>query len=335
MARTRTTTRTRTFVHGLTSEDYGLSEQRRSQLEAPRVRGDESDFVVDGTTPGYSKGSKARWRLSPDDDPFLSQTLQVHFVDVRPDTIDAAHAHQNEAAFYILSGSGYEIHDGQRYEWEKDDVVLVHTDSVHGHASHGELATTLVFKAKSTWMFMGLIQQGRPAPFEDDDRFGPREEWSRVWTPGVTDRKKVVTPADTSWELTPDGYVRSILSPERTDVRCFSVDLYQQRIPAGSRSAKHWHMADEILYVQSGSGLSLHWEVEAELDDKYYARIARQPTRHAFTAGDTIYVPQNTVHQHIADPDAEVLLLSAQNRLFRFLGYDTVAYLEHAPEAAS
>ena len=332
-SKTKTRTQTRTFLRGITSEHYGLKDFRRAQLAAPRVRGGEGDLVVDGTTPGYSEGSKAVWRLSPDDDPFLSQTLQAHFVDVYPDTIDAAHGHQNEAAFYILNGSGYEIHDDQRYDWAKDDVVVVHTDSVHGHASNGGLAQTLVFKAKSTWMYFGLVQQGKPGPFVDDEeRFGPREDWSQVWTPGVTQRKKVVSPSDTTWELTRDGHIRSILSPERTDVRCFSVDLYQQRIPAGSRSAKHWHMADELLYVQSGSGTSLHWEVEAEIAEKFYARVAEEPTRHEFKAGDTIYVPQNTIHQHIADDGAEVMLLSAQNRLFRSLGYDNVAYLEDAPE---
>ena len=43
------------------------------------------------------------------------------------------HGHQNEAAFYILEGRGYEIHDDKRYDWEKGDLVFVHTDSVHRH----------------------------------------------------------------------------------------------------------------------------------------------------------------------------------------------------------
>jgi hypothetical protein len=29
-------------------------------------------------------------------------------------------------------------------------------------------------------------------------------------------------------------------------------------------------MADEILYVLSGSGYSLHWEATAEIAEKYY-----------------------------------------------------------------
>src|SRR6201994_582329 len=133
-------------------------------------------------------------------------------------------------------------------------------------------------KAKSAWMYLGLIQQGRSGPLADEDKYGPRVDWCPVWTPGVGKRRKVVKPADTTWETTPLGRVRVLSSPETTDVRTFSVDAFELEIPAGSRSGKRWHMADEILHVLSGSGYSLHWEVEAEIAERYYARIAKEPT---------------------------------------------------------
>ena len=325
----------RVFLRGMTSDKYSLSEFRKAQLQVPRVRGDE--VVVDDATVGHSgdsETSRTWWRLGPGDEEFLTQTLQVHFVEIPPGSSNRGHGHQNEAAFYILQGKGYEIHDGERYDWEKDDLVVVHTDSVHRHYNDGdETALALVMKAKSMWMYFGLVQQGRGGPAQDDDRFGPREDWSQIWTPGVVGRTKVVKPADTTWETTSDGRVRVIASPDRHDLRLFSVDVYQQEVPAGSRSGRHWHMADEVLYVMSGRGYSLHWEVEAEIADKYYARIANEPSHHGFTAGDTVYVPQNTVHQHFNGSSEEPLvLLSAQNRLFRYLGYDNVAYFENAPE---
>jgi quercetin dioxygenase-like cupin family protein len=329
-------TKGRVFLRGMSSEQYGLDEFRRAQLAAPRVRGDE--VVVDDAQVGHSgdsADSRTWWRIGPGDDPFLTQNIQVHFVEIAPGKSNHGHGHQNEAVFYILKGRGYEIHDDERYDWEQGDLVIVHTDSVHRHfnASDTEPALALVIKAKSTWMYFGLIQQGRSGPVDGEERFGPREDWSQLWTEGIEQRKKVVRAQDAPWETTRDGRVRILCSKERDDVRVVSVDVHEQEIPPGSRSAKHWHMADEVLYVVSGHGHSLHWEVEAEIAERYYARVAKEPTRHEFGPGDTLYVPQNTVHQHFNGSDDEPLLVvSAQNRLIKYLGYDTVVYLEDAPE---
>jgi mannose-6-phosphate isomerase-like protein (cupin superfamily) len=324
----------RVFVRGLTSETYGLGEFRRRQLAVKRVR-DDSVVVDDAKVAhsGDSEKSRTWWRVGPGDEEFLTQTIQVHFVELPPESSNHGHGHQNEAAFYILEGRGYEIHDDQRYDWTKDDLVFVHTDSVHRHFNpYGETATALVVKAKSTWMFMGLLQQGRSGPVEREAEFGPREDWSRIWTPGVLDRKKVISVDDTTWENTPLGRVRVMSSPERTDARIFSIDAFELDIPTGSRSGKYWKMADEVFYVLDGGGYALQWEVEAEIAEKYYARIAKEPTRHEITKGDTLYVPQNHVCQLFAHDGTPLRVLSAQNRVFKHLGYDTVHFMEDAPE---
>jgi quercetin dioxygenase-like cupin family protein len=328
----------RTFVRGLTSETYSLNHFRQEQLAAPRVR-DDSVVVDTGDSAAHSGDSaKSRtwWRIGPGDDPFLTQTVQVHFVELPPDSSNRGHGHQNEAAFYILEGRGYEIHDDQRYDWKQGDLVFVHTDSVHRHFNpYDERAVCLVMKAKCTWMFMGLIQQGRGGPIDRPDEFGEREDWSRIWTPGVLDRKKVVTQDDGVWETTPMGRMRVMNSKEQTGHRQFSVDVYEVTIPGGSRSGKYWKMADEIVYVLDGEGYSLHWEVEAEIAERYYARIAKEPTRHEFKKGDTLYIPQNTIAQHFAADGTPLHLIACQNRVFKYLGYDNVHYFEDAPEYAA
>jgi len=117
----------RVFLRGITSEQYGLAEFRRRQLAAPRVR--RAGTVVDDASvahSGDSAQSRTWWILGPGDDPFLTQTIQMHFVELFPGGSNRGHGHQNEATFYILEGRGYEIHDGKRYDWEKDDLVVVH-----------------------------------------------------------------------------------------------------------------------------------------------------------------------------------------------------------------
>src|SRR5204862_3378926 len=126
------------------------------------------------------------------------QTLQVRFVQRKRGGAKHGRGHQNVARFYTLEGAGEEIHDGSRYEWKKDALVIVHTDSKHKHhnASQTERALALVLKAKTTWMLLGMWQQGRSAKFDDGGKFGPRVEWSKLWTPGWESKKKVITPAD-------------------------------------------------------------------------------------------------------------------------------------------
>jgi mannose-6-phosphate isomerase-like protein (cupin superfamily) len=324
----------RVFVRGVTSETYGLGEFRRRQLAVDRVR-DDSVVVDDARVAhsGDSDQSRTWWRIGPGDEEFLTQTIQVHFVELPPRSSNHGHGHQNEAAFYILEGRGYEIHDDRRYDWAEDDLVFVHTDSVHRHFNpYDERAVALVVKAKCTWMFMGLVQQGRSGPVEREAQFGPREDWSRIWTAGVRDRKKVIGPKDTVWETTPLGRVRVMSSPARSDARMFSIDAFELVVPPGSRSGRYWKMADEVFYVLDGGGHALQWEVEAEIAERYYARVAREPRRYEIARGDTLYVPQNHVCQLFAAQGAPLRVLSAQNRVFKHLGYDAVHYFESAPE---
>jgi oxalate decarboxylase/phosphoglucose isomerase-like protein (cupin superfamily) len=91
-------------------------------------------------------------------------------------------------------------------------------------------------------------------------------------------------------------------------------------------------MADEVAYVLSGQGESLQWQVEAEIAERYYARVAKEPTTWPFKADDTVYVPQNHVHQYVNTGDEPLRILVSQNRLIKYLGYDSVVYYEDAPE---
>jgi gentisate 1,2-dioxygenase len=76
----------------------------------------------------------------------------------------------NEAAFYILDGVGYEIHDGVRYDWKAGDVAIVHNNCVHQHfnASKDKPARALVIKTKPMYMFMNMLFQQlvEPRPTE-------------------------------------------------------------------------------------------------------------------------------------------------------------------------
>ena len=86
----------RVFLRGITSEHYGLSEFRRRQRAAPRVR--RAGTVVDDAQvahSGDSDQSRTWWMLGPGDDPFLTQSVQAHFVELFPGGSNRGHGHQN------------------------------------------------------------------------------------------------------------------------------------------------------------------------------------------------------------------------------------------------
>jgi quercetin dioxygenase-like cupin family protein len=326
----------RVFVRGLQGARYNLKSARQARLESARVAGEAVRTWRDENTAGHedaSPSSRAKWMVGPGDEPFLTQSIQCHYVQLDPGGSNGGHGHQNEAAFYIIHGRGYEIHDGQRYDWKAGDLVVVHNDSKHQHfnASPTEPALAIVVKAKSLYLFLGLTQQGNgmTVPDGEEQRFGPRQEWGALWTPGEDRKRKVVDGEAQPWQTTADGRVKW-LANGAMDVRLHSVDVWLQDIEAGRRSARHWHMADEIFHVLEGGGHTLEWQVEAEIADRYYARVAEEPRRIDWKQGDVFYVAPNTLHQHFAAGEGRSLLLGAQNRIFKHLGYDSVVACEDA-----
>jgi quercetin dioxygenase-like cupin family protein len=323
----------RIFVKGIESETYSLTEMRRRHLAAlPRViRRDYRDVRDAGDGKPKEKNI-----ISPANDPFVTHSLQSHFVTLPPGARDKGHGHQNEAFIYVLEGRGFDMHDGVRYDWEAGDAMAVHNDSVHWHnnSDPDRGAVMLVMKAKPLWVFLGLHQQGPlgTMPPLEDTRWGPPVDFPIIRAPADEKLKKVVKPADTPWQWTAHGKVR-LLADATVPLRIKAVDVALQEIPAASHSGKQWQMADEIFYVLEGKGYDLHWDVEVEITDKYHARIAKEPSRWDWQAGDMVYIPHNAIHQHFnADAAKPARFIAATNRIYKQIGYSRVDQLENAPE---
>jgi gentisate 1,2-dioxygenase len=168
----------RVFVRAITGH-YKLKDELARLRALPRVRKGNEIRFVDGPQ-AYS-----RHYVEPHDG--IAQTLHIHIEEYGPGGRSQKHGHVNEAAFYILDGQGYEIHDGVRYDWQAGDVVVVHNNCVHQHfnADPAKPARALVLKTKPMYMFMNMLFQQQvearatePAPGgadfrarEDEDRF--------------------------------------------------------------------------------------------------------------------------------------------------------------------
>ena len=163
----------RLFVRGIEG-DYGMKAELARLRSMPRV--------IKGRELKFNDGPQAfsRHYVEPVDG--LTQTLHLHVEEYSPGGHNQKHGHVNEAAFYILDGEGYEIHDGIRYDWQAGDVAIVHNNCVHQHfnASPTRPARALVMKTKPMFMFMNMLFQKmvepRPTtPAPGAEGFQPRE----------------------------------------------------------------------------------------------------------------------------------------------------------------
>jgi len=145
-------------------------------------------------------------------------------------------------------------------------------------------------------------------------------------------RRKIIKPNEMPWEMAPQGLLKHLIN-EAMNTRMETVDAYMQIIPPGSRSGKHRHLAEECLYVVEGRGYDLHQDCDVEITDDYHWIPQDEVKRFEWEAGDVIYVPPNTIHQHFnADDKRPARLISAINRIFKNSGLNDLEQLETAPE---
>lgn len=138
-------------------------------------------------------------------------------------------------------------------------------------------------------------------------------------------------PEQMPWETCPQGIMKH-LTHRKLDNLIESVDISMQYIPVGSRSGKHRHMSEEFMFILEGKGYSLHWDVNAFIDDKYYWKAEEEPTKWEWEAGDSVYIPPNTIHQHFNADSTPVRFLTAESRIMKHLKLHDLEQLENAPE---
>ncbi len=167
-----TSKKDRVFLRAIAGH-YNLKDELIRLRSMPRV--------IKGTEMKFSDGAQSFSKHFVEPVDGLTQTLHVHLEEYAPGGRTQKHGHVNEAAFYIIDGTGYEIHDGIRYDWDAGDVAIVHNNCVHQHFNKDPLkpARALVIKPKPMMMFMNLLFQKQviPKPTEPSETgvgFEPR-----------------------------------------------------------------------------------------------------------------------------------------------------------------
>ena len=165
----------RVFVRGIQGH-YSLKEELARLRAMPRVSKGSRDQVRGRPAIVSAGTTSSRWTASRRRCTSTSRSTG-------PGGASQKHGHVNEAAFYILDGRGYEIHDGVRYDWKAGDVAIVHNNCVHQHfnAERGRARPRAGAEGRSRCiMFMNMLFQKKviPRPTEPapgGDGFKPRE----------------------------------------------------------------------------------------------------------------------------------------------------------------
>lgn len=149
---------------------------------------------------------------------------------------------------------------------------------------------------------------------------------------GYESAANVVSADDMPFENSPDGLIKHLVH-ERMNTREMCVDAYMQFIKPGSRTGKHRHMWEEVVFVAEGSGHDLHWDIKFDCDEAYKWDWETEPRRFEWSRGDFIYIPPFSIHQHFNSGAAEARLIVISNRIVKAMGFNWLDQLENAPGA--
>ncbi len=61
------------------------------------------------------------------------RTIEAYFQELPPGGRSGKHMHVGEELHLILEGKGHDVHDGARWDWEKEDMVAIPINTVHQH----------------------------------------------------------------------------------------------------------------------------------------------------------------------------------------------------------
>jgi gentisate 1,2-dioxygenase len=96
--------------------------------------------------------------------------------EISPGSRSGKHRHLTEEQVLVIRGRGYDIHDGERWDWERGDLVSIPTMAEHQHFNaDADQPALLLSSMPSAGVALGLggIEQLEDAPeYSDTQRRG-------------------------------------------------------------------------------------------------------------------------------------------------------------------
>jgi quercetin dioxygenase-like cupin family protein len=108
-----------------------LADENRVEREAPRVIR-AADCPWEATRQGKLKFYLSRWTE------VAARALDVMIQEITPGERSGEHRHIFEELMLVVSGRGFDLHEGTRHPWQAGDLICVPPMISHQHVNDGE-----------------------------------------------------------------------------------------------------------------------------------------------------------------------------------------------------
>jgi quercetin dioxygenase-like cupin family protein len=289
----------RVFVRGIQGQ-YSLKDELKRLRSMPRVIKGRDLMFNDGPQ------SFSKHFVEPVDG--LTQTLHVHLEEYAPgDARRSTAITSTRPPLYILDGTGYEVHDGVRYDWKAGDIAIVHMNCVHQHfnADPDKPARALADEARRC----SLHEHAVPADGDPAAEGRPRDA-----------RGRRLRPAPLRNEPQPRGLAMAWDESKAWKRGRHNQKLYQGKLEeaagAAARNAKRRKILhpEDMPWELSPQGLLKHllnegMNTRMETVDAYMLIIApgSRSGKHRQLAEECLYVLEGRGYDLHQDCDVEII----------------------------
>ncbi|MBI2985395.1 MAG: cupin domain-containing protein [Deltaproteobacteria bacterium] len=114
----------------------------------------------------WTRQGRLKWLVHPGI-ACSARRVWIYMQEISPGGRSGKHRHVAEEQVFVINGRGYDIHDGERWNWQKGDIISVPAMTEHQHFNADTESPALIFGAlpsMCTDLGLGGIEQIEDAP---------------------------------------------------------------------------------------------------------------------------------------------------------------------------
>ena len=103
----------------------------------------------------WTSQGKLMWVVHPETETATNHAW-IYFQEIPSGSRSGRHRHISEELILVLEGRGYDVHEGERWDWEQGDLICIPAMTEHQHFGLGEGRALLLSAMPSIYTHLGL-----------------------------------------------------------------------------------------------------------------------------------------------------------------------------------